>query len=616
MARNLNKKKVLSRNINYLNKDFESFRSDLLNYSKTHFADKIQDFSEAGLGGLFIDMASYVGDVMSFYLDHQFNELNLETAIEEDNIEKLIRASGVKITSAAPAFANIILYIKIPSVVNSLGNYIPDRTKMPVIQKGTTFSSLSGVNFELLTDIDSSKTDLSGNLIADYVVNQVDSSNNPIDYIVKLAGTCSSASTYQDSFTFNNQHKPFRKIKLSKLDISEIISIIDSDGNEYFEVDDLTQDTVFLKQNNNLADSTIVGQTLSIQPAPRRFVTIFNRNTGVTEIQFGSGRSDSYDDDIIPDPSDHALPLYGDRKTFSRFSIDPNKLMSTSTLGISPMNTTLTVNYRYGGGLSHNITTGQITTVKTLLTKFQTGISATEQRKIRSSIEVYNETPAIGGADRPSLDEARAIALNYNATQNRIVTQQDLISRVYTMPSTFGKVFRIGVRKNQNNPHSTSISVVTRDSQRKLAYASDTLKNNIATYINEFRIVGDSIDILDAPIINYRIDFTITVDNRYNQSNVLVQVINRIKETTKIEKMQIDQPINLTDLELIIASTPGVQTVNTLNVSSLSGIINTRTYPGINFDVNENTFKGLIYPTPGGIFELRYSNDDIRGRVI
>ena len=388
MARDIKKEVKLTRDLNYLNKDFSGFRKDLLNYAKTHFSDQIRDFSEVSVGGMMVDMAAYVGDVMSFYLDHQFSELSLETAIEDANVERLVRQSGVVITGASPASVFVTAYLKVDALYDTVrGEYYPSLSQLPILRAGTRLASSEGIVFELIKDYDLSEKDTNGNLLASFKPGDMSSSNpnTPINFIVYMDCAFTSALSKSETFSIPNTFTPFRTIRLNESDISEIISTSDSDENQYYEVKSLTHDVVYQTFKNTTSDRDEVKDKLGIIPAPRRFVKNFSLQDGKTTLRFGSGRSDTYEDDIIPDPSDHALPLFGNRKTFSRFSLDPNRLLETRSLGVSPMNTTITVKYRHGGGFSDNIAPGQLTNIVNLSTKFNTAVSASKVRQIRAS---------------------------------------------------------------------------------------------------------------------------------------------------------------------------------------------------------------------------------------
>lgn len=617
MARDIKKEVKLTRDLNYLNKDFSGFRKDLLNYAKTHFNDQIKDFSEVSVGGMFVDMAAYVGDVMSFYLDHQFSELSLETAIEDANVERLIRQSGVIITGASPSTVIATVYLRVDAVYNSvLDKYYPDLSQLPILRAGTRVASVDGIIFELTEDYDMSERGTNGEIIAEFKAADVDGNNNPINFIVFMDCSFTSAVTKTETFNIPNNFKPFRTIRLAESDISEIISLSDSENNQYYEVKSLTHDIVYQSFRNTTSDRDLVRDKLGIIPAPRRFVKNFSIQDGKTTIRFGSGRSDTYEDDIIPDPTDHALPLFGNKKTFSKFSIDPNKLLETRSLGVSPVNTTLTVQYRHGGGFEDNIAPGQLTSIVNLSTKFNTSVSASKVRQIRSTFEFYNEQRAAGGTDRPTLDDMRSIALNFQGSQDRLVTKQDLLARVYTMPSNFGRVFRAAVSKNNFSQNTAFLALITKNSTGYLIPANDSLKNNISKYLNEYRLIGDSIDILDASVINIGLRFQVTVDKRYNENNVLTKVIRKIKNYLKTDNFQINQPINKTDVSLLITSTEGINSLISMTFFSRSGSFQGREYSVVNYNVNTNTVKGILHPPNNGIFEVKYPDDDIVGKVV
>ena len=605
-------KSVRQNQRSYLNKDFASFRAELQQYGQTYFSDKITDFSENGLAGMFIEMAAYVGDVMSYYLDHQFNELDIMTAVETDNIERLVRNSGVKIRSAAPSSADVSVYIEIPADVVD-NEYAPNHYLLPIVKAGTLFSSTAGINFELLEDLNFSKRDSQGNLVAEYTTMKSDSSGNPTSFAVKLIGKCTSGLTSVESYNIPDTFAPFRSMTLKNPNVSEIISIRDSDGKEYYEVSSLTQDTVYKRVSNTLSDSDLVSENIELIPAPRRFVVATSRASGLTTIRFGGGDALSTDDDIMPDPSEIALPLYGDRKTFSRFALDPNKLLQTRTLGIAPRNTTLSVRYRSGGGLSHNVSAKSIVAVSSLLTKFSSTTSASQQATVRASVEVTNDKAAAGGEAAPTINELKATALAYKNSQSRIVTKSDLVARIYSMPANFGRVFRVGVRDNPNNPLASVLAIISRDTSGKLIVSPDALKENLRLYLNEFRLISDAVDIVDAKVLNVKVTYGVVSDSSSN-SNLVIQKVNKsLSSYLSIDNFQIDQPIITSDLVNIILNTPGVVSLVDFRVDNIAGSVENRQYSTETFSIASHTDRGMIIPPQGSIFELKYPNDDIVG---
>lgn len=596
----------------YLGKDFDSFRDELSNYAKSYYSDQIKDVSEASVAGMFIDMAAYVGDVMSYYLDYQFNELDINTATDINNVERLITNAGVKIGGASPAVVNVDFYLVAPANSSQTG---PNTVYLPQILTGTRFLSNSGITFEVLEDTNFAETDALGKLIAESTIYSKDGSGNATKYAVRRSIPVSSDSIVSETFVIDSNFIPFRKITLTNQNVTQIISVTDIDGNEYYEVDTLTHDVVYKKQTNNTSDSNIVEDSLVIVPAPRRFTSQGSRITGKTTLTFGSGNANSLDDDIIPDPSEVALPLYGSKKTFSKVSLDPNTLLQTRSLGISPTNTTLTIVYRFGGGLNNNVPSNSIKTISRLNVAFSPAASPQIAANVRSTFEVNNQFAATGGEDPLSLNELRSIAQTYSNSQNRIVTKQDALARIYTMPSNFGRVFRAGFRPNPVNPLSTLTYIVSRNSDGKLVLSSDTLKINLSKYLNEFRLIADGLDIVDASIINIQVNYTVGLNQNAVKNTTLQSINQKLKSYFDINNFQIDQPIVLTDVSNIIINDPGVLTLIDLTINNVGGVVNGVAYSDVIFNVPQNTKNGLVIPTPGGIFEVRYPGTDIIGNV-
>ena len=603
-----------ARNRTYLARDFDSFRADLLRYSRTYFGDKIQDFSEASVGGLFLDMAATVADSMSFYMDHQFRELGWSTAIEIDNVSRMLQEAGVKASGASPSSVTVTIFLEVPSkLVN--GNYVPDPDALPRILQSTILASSSGISFATTEDIDFAETDRLGNLRATYVVGDVNSSNNPISFILKRDVVCTSGNVVTETFTIGNSPSPFFTLTLNNTDVSTIMSVIDAEGNEYYEVQALSQDTIFRTFPNLSSDSEEVSRSMDVIPAPRRFVTISTPSTRTTSLQFGGGTALTTEDDAIPDPETLAIPLYG-KTTLSRFSLDPNSLLQTKTLGILPSSTTLSVTYRYGGGLSHNVASKTIRAVQLLRIQFPDASTSTLAANVRASMDVRNDFPARGGDNALTLEQLRSQIPSARSRQDRIVTKEDLVARVYTLPSRLGRVYRAGVRPNPNNPLSSQLYVCTKDVNGHLTTATDTLKKNLRTYLNEFRLINDAIDILDARVINFRVRFSIIVNPNANKPLVLQSVINSLVGIMTVNNFQIDQPILISDIQSAIINSASVLSLVDLKIENVAVSAQGRTYSVNSMNVGQSTVRGAVYGPPGSIFELKYPNYDIIGSAL
>lgn len=599
----------------YLAKDFNNFRADLLEYARNYFSDQIQDFTEASVGGLFLDMAAYVGDTMSFYLDYQFNELNPALATETQNIVNHAKNAGVKIYGSAPATADVTFYIEVDAYQNSDGTWAPDPTLLPIIyQTNTTLSAGTGKSFTLDEDLDFSDTDSDGNLKANYVISDTAGNGNPSKYILTRAARCVSGKIVQEAFTCGETPVPFRSFALTNQDVSEIIMVQDSSGRNYYEVDTLSQDVIYKRIKNLDKDKNLVESSLELVPAPRRFVAVTDFRTRLTSITFGSGDDQSLDDDILPDPAELALPLYG-KKTFTRFTVDPNSLLKTKTLGISPTNTTIIATYRFGGGLQDNVGANAINTIDTIDWHFNQNPSTAAMNRVINSLAVKNLTAAAGGAAPMTLDQLRAQTGAARNQQGRVVTEQDLLARIYTMPTNFGRVYRAGLRKDPRNPLATQLYILCQRSDNTLGIAPDALKKNLSTYINEFRLISDAIDVLDGIVINYGIKFRIVTSPGANKSGVIADAVGNIKNTTSTDFMQIDQPILEADVINAIINTPGVISLVELEFYNISGRTSGRNYSDYVHDMSKNKFKGLYVGPFGSIFELRYPSNDIIGNA-
>ena len=592
----------------YLAKDFLSFRNELINHSKIYFRDNMQDFSEASLGGMFLEMAAYIGDSLSYYLDHQFNELNYETAIETKNLEQHIRNAGVKISGNAPAVVYVKFYMRIPSALVN-GQYVPDEKSMPILKKGSSVVSKTGIEFELTEDLNFAEKDVRGDLISTSVEGKL-VNGIPRYYVMYREGLCVSGKRTSESFNIPNANAPFREITLSNSNVSAIDKIYDSSGNEYYEVESLSQDTVFVAIDNDNYSKDGVKYNLTVESADRRFITKTSINTRTTTVQFGSGSPESMNDDIITDVSDLALPLYG-KKTITKFSIDPSQILQSKTMGIYPKNTVITIVYRHGGGASHNIDADSIVGVNSLNIKFPSTTTFANREMTVNSISAKNEKSALGGANAPTLEELRNLIPAAKNMQSRIVTRQDLFARLYTLPSEFGRIYRASIVNNPNNPLSSTIHIISRDRSGNLVQSPDVLKRNLSIYLNEFRLISDAYDILDTEIINFKVSILATPVNSMNPTDVANDILTRIKNYFAGIQFDIGQPINEADIMSIVIDTTGVLSVGKIEFRNLTGNIEGRIYSEDSYNFESGKRNGLYFIPQNSIFELKYPNFDI-----
>jgi hypothetical protein len=617
MPTNDNKTALKSvRQRNYLARDFDGFRTVLLDYARQYYPDKIQDFSEASLGGLLLDMAAYVGDNMSFYLDHLYGELNPETVVETSNVERILRNANVPIVGASASIVSLDFYIEVP-VLND-GTLRVDPTLIPTIKAGSTFLSDNSIQFVLVEDVQFWKSDVeTGEIIVDPTVevgNGRRINGTIITKVLKKSGICSSGEQTTETFTLDD-FTSFRRITLGQPNVSQIINVIDGLGNTYYEVESLTHDVVYRNVVNSSFSSPYVKDSLKVIPAPYRFTKEVSLNDRTTTMVLGGGSADSLEDDLIPDPSEFAIPLPFSQ-TFSRTRVNPQKMLQTTTLGVSAANTTLSVTYRYGGGLDHNVDPNGIKRITGLVVVFPENPSPGKQIEVRNSIVVSNPATASGGEDAPTAQQLLALVSTIRGSQERIVTKEDMLARVYTMPSNFGRVFRAAITKNPNNPLASRLHIISRGSNSQLINSPDALKINLKRYLNSYRMISDAVDIVDASIINLELFFQIVVDPSLNKNALLQSILNDLISQFDVTKFHIGQPIVISDVVTTIFSRSGVISVDTIKFNNLSGVVKNLQYSTIPFNVQSNTKNQIIYPPEGGIFEIKYPDINIVGRAV
>ena len=593
---------------NYLAKDFGDLRSDLVRYSQTFFPDKIKDFSEAGLGGMLIDLAASVGDTMSFYLDHQFNELSWTDAVELTNVERHLRNAGVKITGASPAIVDLTFYVEVPATLSN-GLYGPLSSALPIILAGTVTSSTNKISFTLMEDVNFNERDTSGFLKSTVIVGDTDSSGNPTTYILSKNGAATSSKRVSETVSVPDGYNPFFTATLTNSDITRIVSVTDTEGNSYYEVGSLTQDTVYLPITNYSYDGSSVKDSLEVIPAPRRFTVSTSLTTRATTLTFGGG-DNSLDEKTVLDPSSLALPLYG-KGSISRYSLDPNSLLRSKTLGTAPRNTTLTVVYEYGGGLNHNVSSNTVRSVTSLSMIFPGLPSSSISSSVKASADVVNVGNASGGAQQPTVSDLRLQIPASRNSQLRVVTKEDLIARVYSLPSRFGKISKVGCRSNPANPLAKQLYVLGFDLAGSLAPASDTLKINLRNYLNDLRLISDAVDIVDSPIVNYSVKASIIIAPNFISLEVLQSVAAAIRSELNVRLLQIDQPIVIADVTSAIINTSGVLSLVSLEFAGKSGAIDGSVYSDYAYDLEAATNRGVLVAPQGGIFEIKYPTTDV-----
>lgn len=619
---------MADRDIKYLSKDFSTFKQNLQEFSKNYFPNTYSDFTDASPGSLFVEMASYVGDVLGYYVDTQLQENFLLYTKEKENILSLAQSLGYKPKMATAASVDLDIFQIVPAS-GSAGNKVPDYRYGMVLKENSEISTTGGTNvsFNTIQDIDfkmSSSFDPT-------TVSVYSTSGGDVNYFLlkKKVKAISLGNRKTVDFTIGNAEK-FKKLTLSDTGITEITSCTDSDGNVWYEVPTLGQETVFQTvENNSLNDPTLSGDSdstpylLKVVKTPRRFTTRFvNDNT--LEIEFGSGILDEDDQEIIPNITNVGLNLPQGKDKLD-LAFDPSNFVSTKSYGLAPSNTTLTFIYYAGAGVSSNVPSNTLTSGNNLIIEQPSFIGENSDTKalVRNSITFNNPSPARGGKDGDTLEEIRINALSSLSTQKRAVTKEDYIIRTLNMPSKYGAVSKAYITKDEilnkqsadTNPFALNLYVLGYDNNKNLSTLNTATKENLKTYLSQYRMVTDSINIRDAFIINIGIKFDLVVLPNFNSQEVLSRCISALQDYFDVDKWQINQPIVIGDIMFVLTSIKGVQNVQNIQIENKYGIANG--YSRFIYDIESATSNNVVYPPlDPTIFEIKNPNTDITGRIV
>jgi hypothetical protein len=610
------------RNIQYLNKDFSSIKQSLIDYAKTYFPNTYNDFSPASPGMMFIEMAAYVGDVLSYYQDTQLQEAFIQYAQEKQNLYTLAYMLGYRPKVTTSSTVKLDVYQILPSM-SSGSVKIPDWSYSLVIDPGSTVrSSEKNIDFYIKDRIDFSVS--SSFDPTDLTVFSL-SGGLPDYYLLKKQVNAFAGTEKSTTFTFGS---PERLVTATLTDdkIIEITSVTDSNNNTWYEVPYLAQEMIFDEVSNDITNDPNFAQykdsapyLLKLKKVQRRFSTRF-KSTGELELQFGVGNESNVDEVIIPNPDNVGL---GTSSGLSKMNTayDPSNFMFTKTYGIVPANTTLTVKYLVGGGVESNVAAGSITDLSNIVSSFKFGgLNSVLSNRVLQSIAISNTEPAVGGGDGDNEEEIRFNALSSFPSQQRAVTLPDYLIRTYSLPPKFGFISKAYVVQDSqinasqfDNPLALSIYVLSQGTNGVLSTASPAVKQNLKTYLSQYRMLTDSISIKDAFIINIGVNFDIMVLPRYNNQEVILNCINTLIDYFDIKKWQINQPIILSELYVLLDKVKGVQTVKNIDIVNKSGV--SLGYSKYAYDIKGATQNRVIYPSlDPSIFEVKYPTLDINGR--
>lgn len=644
------------KDVNYLSKNFAEFRQNLIEFAKSYYPNTYSDFNEASPGMMFMEMAAYVGDVMSFYIDKQFKENLLLFAKERQNIVSISQALGYKPKLTATATVNAEIYQLVPALGVSK-NYEPDKRFLLKLLTNSKFSTESAPVqvFRSINDVDfNDPTDRSFRILSR------DANNAPTMYIASKKIKLVASEIKTITFDFGSPQK-FTKIELPDPNVISITSVVDSDGNPWYEVDYLGQDLIVEERNITVRDqdgflTEEVIPTGSLNPAkiavfrkkPRRFTTRVNTDLKL-ELWFGSGVTNLDENIVTLNSTQIANSKYS--QAIANTSLDPADFISTDTFGLAPSNTTLTVTYLVGGGVESNVPSNTITNVDLpIIANKSTDYAASEQNlfaQIISSLAISNEEPARGGGDVETIEEIRQNALAFFNAQNRVVTDKDYVVRSLAMPSQFGQISKVFVVRDEQlnaiqtqdtgslavnldrnpyndrsyvydpiSPNAVNLYVLGYNEQKRLATLNTLVKKNLAKYLEQYRVLTDDVNIVDAFVVNIGVEFSIVVYRNYNMNDVTARCIDAIKDFFDTDKWQINQPIILNDLRLTIGSVDGVQTVTSVDITNKYKFKDGLDYFEYRYPIDEAIVDDVVYPSLDPcIFEIRYPDLDIIGNA-
>lgn len=618
---------MANKNITYLNKDFSTFRAALIEYAKAYYPQSYNDFSTSSPGTMFIEMASYVGDVLSFYLDNQVQENFLEYAKQTNNLFTLAYMMGYRPKVTSAAMVTLDVYQQIPA---SGSNYDPDFSYAMIIEEGMQVrSNISNsnyfycpnrVNFNLSSSIDPTE-------ISVYTT----SGGNPQTYLLRKSTTAMSGQIRSTNITFGAAERfPIRT--LQDTNIIEILSVYDqTTGFRWYEVPYLAQEYILNPVTNTALnypqlyqEANQVPYIIERLPVPRRFVSRFTANN-VLELEFGAGIQSA--SGSIPNPFNVGIGTVNGIDLLNT-AFDPTNFVVNQSYGLAPTNTTLTVSYLAGGGAASNVNVNELTNISTVSATFPNPGSFATQEIIRATLAVNNSTQAVGGGDGDTADSIRLNTLAKFPSQMRAVTQQDYLGTVLGMPPKFGQVAKAYVTKDtavfsqylrnepgERDPLATSIYLLSYNTDGTFTTPSAALYKNVQTYLEDYRMLTDTILLKPAYIVNIQVGFDIIIRPNFTSREVIAGCLTALKLYFARENWQINQPIILSEIYTLLDQIAGVQTVQKINIRNIAGT--EAGYSQYSYDIPGATLNGVIYPSLDPcIFEVKYPDTDIQGRVV
>ena len=620
------------KDIKYLNRNYNQLKQDLVNFTKNYFPDSFNDFSESNPGMIFLELASYVGDVLSYYTDTQIQETFIESAREKSNLLALAYNLGYKPVISNPATTELDFYITLPAN----GSDGPDWSYAPTVKKNSSFttSESTPVSFLLTEDVNFQVSNsLDPTEVSVYATDGTpltEAGGVPQYYLIKKSGKIISAESKTVSFTIGAPEK-FLTLEVPDSNIIGIESVVDSDGNIWYEVPYLAQETIFEDVLNVAANNPNLDQysydtpyLLRLKKVPKRFTTRFTANN-VLQLQFGAGISEGNDIEILPTPDNIGAGVKDSRSNLN-LAYDPSNFLMSKAYGEVPSNTTISVTYLVGGGVQSNVESNVINKLNAANIVRNNSISneSTYTNTVVNSLAVTNPLPATGGGPGDSVEDIRLNAMAQAGAQLRTVSKEDYIIRTLSMPAKFGKIAKAYiVRDDQisvdssariSNPNALNLYTLAYDGNKNLTALNAATRANLMTYLEEYRMLTDAINIKDAFVINFGVEFDIVTFKNSNNDEVLLNCIQALKDYFSVDNWQINQPVVINEVYNVIGAVKGVQNVENVRLVNKSGTA--LGYSQYSYDFETATINNVLYPSMDiSIFELKYPNIDLTGRI-
>lgn len=590
--------------IKYTSRDFDSIKQDLVDYARRYYPNTFKDFNEAGFGSLMLDTVSYVGDILSFYLDYNVNESFIDTAVEYNNVLKLGKQMGFRLQGNPTSYGIATFYIIVPANASGLG---PDQRYIPILKRNSSFTSQNGNGFLLNQDI--TFTDP----LLDVVVARVNQTTGvPTHYAIRSHGQVISGRRSQEIIEVGDFQR-FLRIQLDTPNVSEVISILDEEGNEFYGVDFLSQDVIFRSVTNRSSDNDVTPSLLKPFAVPRRFIV--ERDEATTFIQFGAGSDTSTLSDPYIDPSTVILDVHG-RNYVTQPSFDPSNMLGTDKLGISPSNTKLSITLRTNEVGNVNAMSDTLTQVDNAILVFEdeVNLDANLVSDVINSVEINNDEPIVGDVTIPTTQDLKIRMFDTFASQNRAVTAQDYKSIAYAMPSNFGAIKRINIIQDPDSfKRNLNMYIISEDMNGNLTTANSSIKNNLKNWINQSRMINDTVDILDAKIVNIGIDFIAKGEVETNRFLILDRATQALRDKFGTQKMDIGEPFYITEIYKTLQQVPGLVDVLSVKITQKTGSSYSDTY----FDIEGETSADERYINVplNCVLEIKIPSQDIKGAI-